>query len=470
MIKFTCSNCNHKISAPERYAGKRVRCPKCKVPIRVPESPQKTDAQKQNLIKFRCPKCNQKIGVTPDYAGKRVRCAKCKNPLRVPQAPSQVERPRVRDETEVLRAGQEQFSADEGVWGDMEGLDELLLEEASAPAVERQAEQGPADFTAGESELPEYTGQLPESGALAERGVRGGPHKKKSSTVIIGAACVVGLILVVAVVWYFLADSGTTKSEMGVELNEVQKFAENYITLLEDADIDSAMELLSPELQGYVQVDEIEKFAKRIGKNRIVELDCEQTHFEEHAEGNQFFLWYNLRYKEGGQSVIVSVLEVDRELRIDGIAAQDPLGGTVSIGPSSFEELSGIVLAAAFEKFGSIFSKYFCGFMLVLLVLSLVQIVSMWVVFDKAGQSGWAAIVPFYNMWVLAEVGDKPGWLGLAACFSGAIPFVGFIIQLVLWMVISIGVAKAFGRGIAFGIGLFFVPFVFYPILAFASD
>jgi len=35
---------------------------------------------------------------------------------------------------------------------------------------------------------------------------------------------------------------------------------------------------------------------------------------------------------------------------------------------------------------------------------------------------------------------------------------------------ISIGVAKAFGRGVVFGIGLTLVPFIFFPILAFARD
>lgn len=470
MIKFTCSNCSHKIGAPERYAGKKVRCPKCKAPTRVPGSAEKSDAQKQNLIKFRCPKCNQKIGVSSDYAGKRVKCAKCKNPLRVPQVPSKVERPSIRDETEVLKAGQEQLSAEEGIWGDMEGLDELLFEEASAPAVKRQTEQVPADFAAGESELPEYTGRLPQSGALAERGVRGGPPRKKSSTVIIGAACVLGLILVVTFVWYFLAGSGTTESEMRIELNEVQEFAENCITLLEEGNVDKTMEVLSPDLQSSVQIDEIEKFTRRIGRNRIIELDSGVTHFEEHPTGYSFYLWYNIRYENNIQFVIVSILEVDGGLRLDGIAAQDPISGSVAIGPNSFEELSGIVLAATAEKYGSIFAKYFCGFILVLLIVSLVQIVSMWVVFDKAGQPGWAAIVPFYNMWVLAEVADRPGWWGLAACFSGAIPFVGFIIQLVLWVVISVGVARTFNRGIGFGIGLFLLPFIFYPILAFAAD
>ena len=470
MIKFKCSNCNHRIAAPEKYAGKRVRCPKCKAPTRVPQSVAEADTQKPQLIKFRCPNCNQKIGLTQDYAGKRVRCAKCKNPLQVPQASSQPARPIVKDETEVLRAGQEQRSADEGVWGDLGSMDELLLAEAKAPPAERQMEPGEVDYESADSELPAYAGQLPQSGMYAERQISGERPKKKRSTIFIAAACVLVLLLVGIVIWGVGSDSDGIESEIEAKLPEVRQFAEDYIYLLKDGKIDEARELLSSELQIDVQTDEIERFAEQIGKSEIIQLDCEQTHFEKRPEGEQIFLWYDLRYEDSEQSVIVSVTAIDEELRVDGIAAQEPFGGTVSIGPSSYEELLGIILAAEFEKYGSIFAKFFGVFLIAAIVLGLVQTISMWIVFNKAGQPGWAAIVPYYNMWVLAEIADKPGWLGLLFCFSGAIPFVGPIVTLVLWVVISIGVARTFGRGVAFGIGLTIVPFIFYPVLAFASD
>ncbi len=466
MLKFTCSNCNHKIAAPEKYAGKRVRCPKCKAPMQVPESAEKTIPEKSDLIKFRCPNCNQKIALTPNYAGKRVRCAKCKNSLLVPPSHGQPEHSRVKDETEVLKAGHEKSLPEQDIWGDMPGMDELLSAEESAPAAERQVQPGPADFTVDEGEPPAFT----KSGLLAESRPKEIQPKKKRSTLLIVGACVLGLLLLGTIVLFSRSDSETDGTENEVELNEVKDFAENYIALLQDGDIDRAMELLSPDLQSSVKLEEIEQFAEQLSKDKILGFDCGPTHFEENPAGNRFYLWYNIRYENNLQFVILSMLDVNGEWRVDGVAAQNPAGGVVSIGPSSFEELSNIVLAAAAKKYVPIFTKYFCGFMLVALVLGLVQVVSMWTIFDKAGQPGWAAIVPFYNMWVLAEVGDKPGWLGLLTCFAGVVPFVGSIIQLVLWLIISIGVAKAFGRGVAFGIGLFLVPFVFYPILAFASD
>ena len=36
MIKFSCHSCAKKIGVPEEFAGKRVRCPQCKQPTRVP--------------------------------------------------------------------------------------------------------------------------------------------------------------------------------------------------------------------------------------------------------------------------------------------------------------------------------------------------------------------------------------------------------------------------------------------------
>jgi len=454
MITFNCESCGHKIKVSDKYAGKKGKCPKCKQPIAVPEEGEKS-AQQSSIIKFRCPSCNQKIGVTPDYAGKRVRCSKCKNPLRVPQASGQTERLTVEEETNVLRVGQEQVTADEGIRNDLGSLDELRFAEANAFSVEGQTEPNGVDH---------------ESGAYAERETGSNRPKKKRLTIFIGAGCVLVLLLVVIAIWSVGSDPGGSEKEMGVELYDVQKFAEDYIVLLSEGKVDEARALLSSEVKIDVQPDEIERISEQIGKSEIIQLEPQMTHSEKNAEGDRIFLWYELGKEDHEQSVIISITAIDEDLRVDGIAAQEPLGDTVSIGQNSFEELSGIILAGKLEKFGPLIAKFFGTFLIVGSVLVILQIISMWILFNKAGQPGWAAIVPFYNMWVLAEVGDRPGWVGLLYCFSGAIPFVGPIGTLVLWAIISIGVARTFGRGIGFGIGLTIIPFVFYPILAFAND
>jgi len=136
MIKFKCSNCNHQINAPEKYAGKRVRCPKCKAPIRVPKSVPNTGTQEPKLIKFRCPSCNQKIGLAQHYAGKRVRCAKCKQPLRVPELQAEaVDSGPASEEGRIDDMFDDDIGSG-GMFDDKMLTDELLTFEGGAPAVE----------------------------------------------------------------------------------------------------------------------------------------------------------------------------------------------------------------------------------------------------------------------------------------------------------------------------------------------
>jgi hypothetical protein len=45
------------------------------------------------------------------------------------------------------------------------------------------------------------------------------------------------------------------------------------------------------------------------------------------------------------------------------------------------------------------------------------------------------------------------------------IPLVNFIIAIIL----LIDLAKSFGKGVGFGIGLLLLPFIFFPILGFGS-
>jgi hypothetical protein len=95
------------------------------------------------------------------------------------------------------------------------------------------------------------------------------------------------------------------------------------------------------------------------------------------------------------------------------------------------------------------------------LVIGLVIIIAMWKVFTKAGQPGWAAIIPIYNIYVLCKVAGRPGWWLLLLL----IPFVNFIILIIL----SIDIAKNFGKGVGFGLGLAILGFIFWPILGFGS-
>ena len=98
---------------------------------------------------------------------------------------------------------------------------------------------------------------------------------------------------------------------------------------------------------------------------------------------------------------------------------------------------------------------------LISLAIAILIIVSVWKVFIKAGRPGWASIIPFYNIYVLLQIAEKPGWWLILFL----IPFV----NIVIWVITAIGVANNFGKGGGFGVGLFLLPFIFYPILAFGE-
>jgi hypothetical protein len=94
------------------------------------------------------------------------------------------------------------------------------------------------------------------------------------------------------------------------------------------------------------------------------------------------------------------------------------------------------------------------------LVLLLIY-ASLWKIFSKAGEPGWASIVPIYNIVVLVKISGKPVWwvvLYLIPCVS-----------LIAAILVSIGLAERFGKGTGFGIGLAFLGPIFFPILAFGD-
>jgi hypothetical protein len=95
------------------------------------------------------------------------------------------------------------------------------------------------------------------------------------------------------------------------------------------------------------------------------------------------------------------------------------------------------------------------------LALTLVVIIGMWKVFEKAGQPGWGCIIPIFNLYCLIKIAGKEWWWLLLYL----IPLVNIIIA----VLVLVGVAQNFGKGVAFAIGLIFLPFIFFPILGFGD-
>ncbi len=100
-------------------------------------------------------------------------------------------------------------------------------------------------------------------------------------------------------------------------------------------------------------------------------------------------------------------------------------------------------------------------FLVIYLAIIVLIIAGFWKVFTKAGQPGWAAIVPIFNVYILCKVAGRPGWWLLLFFIP--------IVNLIITAIVSIDVAKAFGKGVGFGIGLWLLGMIFYPILGFGS-
>lgn len=102
---------------------------------------------------------------------------------------------------------------------------------------------------------------------------------------------------------------------------------------------------------------------------------------------------------------------------------------------------------------------------LIMMVIQLailgVVIAGAWKVFVKAGQPGWAAIVPFYNQYVLTQIVGRPIlWfvLMLVPC-----------VNIVALFLITQDLAKSFGKSSGYGIGLFLLSPIFLPMLGFSD-
>lgn len=99
--------------------------------------------------------------------------------------------------------------------------------------------------------------------------------------------------------------------------------------------------------------------------------------------------------------------------------------------------------------------------LIIYLALIVVVIAGMWKAYEKAGQPGWAAIVPIYNIYIWCKIVGRPGWWVLLMF----VPFVSLIIAIIL----CVDLAKSFGKGVGFAVGIIFLGFIFVPILGFGD-
>lgn len=98
---------------------------------------------------------------------------------------------------------------------------------------------------------------------------------------------------------------------------------------------------------------------------------------------------------------------------------------------------------------------------LIMLAFGILILIAQWHIFKKAGQHGWAAIVPGYNVYVLTKIVWGNGWLFLLLLIP-----VGNIVFAICTYV---KLARSFGKSGGFAAGLVLLPYVFMPMLGFGK-
>jgi hypothetical protein len=99
---------------------------------------------------------------------------------------------------------------------------------------------------------------------------------------------------------------------------------------------------------------------------------------------------------------------------------------------------------------------------IVYLAILVFYLAAEWRIFSKAGQPGWAVIIPIYSTLVFLKIIGRPWWWLLL-----------FLIPLVniIFLIIAVNdLSKAFGHGIGYTLGLLFLSPIFIPILGFGGS
>jgi hypothetical protein len=89
-------------------------------------------------------------------------------------------------------------------------------------------------------------------------------------------------------------------------------------------------------------------------------------------------------------------------------------------------------------------------------------LVAGWKMYVKAGQKGWVSLIPIINILGLLKIVHRPWWWLLLML----IPFVNFVV----WVVIVLDLAKAFGHGIGMALVLIFLTPIGYLVLGFGGS
>lgn len=136
-----------------------------------------------------------------------------------------------------------------------------------------------------------------------------------------------------------------------------------------------------------------------------------------------------------------------------------------------------------------IFATYFMIFAVIGLVFTTLMIVATWRIFKKAGTGGWKSLIPVYSDYTFYKIAWKKKYFFMVLVFiilGFALTEIGLfypeyalictlgnaiftIAALVIDIISIVKLAKVFGKGGWFAVGIIFLPIIFIPILGFGK-
>lgn len=143
---------------------------------------------------------------------------------------------------------------------------------------------------------------------------------------------------------------------------------------------------------------------------------------------------------------------------------------------SKYFDFSSLAMSSVYDEIA--FLIYFLVFIfLFVLAIGIIGSLGQWKVFKKAGNNGWAAFIPIYNSYVACQVAGVNTmwvWISLVAPIVTAIitplAFISTIVSLYFNVILSISMARSFGKSDGYAVGLILLGPIFYLILGFGDS
>jgi len=174
-ISFACK-CGKRLAAKDGLAGKKIKCSGCGATVNVPSDAVAPPSVPQPAMLSVSCSCGKRLKAKPESAGKRIKCPQCNESVLVPSEPM--------ESSTTKKAASKASSA-----------------EQPKPSKSPPPSQAIASAAPGKSKphAPPPTGK----GSVATIDV--GKKKKRSGPEMLIAGGVLGLLVVVGVVYYFVS-------------------------------------------------------------------------------------------------------------------------------------------------------------------------------------------------------------------------------------------------------------------------